>query len=129
MPRATQSSSASIESDATAAPLATTGSATGPERMPSVSPATIDRLNLEAALRDFESANARVVDLTSRLTLANEELLRTRHELTMTRIAAADVDALRARVAQVEAERDVYRLSRSYRIGYKLTRLARKVMP
>jgi hypothetical protein len=136
MPRATQSSSVSIESDASAEPPATTNSATGPERMPSVSPATIDRLNLEAALRDFETANARVVDLTSRLTLANEELLRTRHELTMTRIAAAEVDTLRTRVAHVESERDVaraetemYRLSRSYRIGYKLTRLVRKVMP
>jgi hypothetical protein len=96
----------------------------------------IDRLNLEAALRDFETANARVVDLTSRLTLANEELLRTRHELAMTRIAAAEVDALRSQLAHVESERDtaraetnMYRLSRSYRIGYKLTRLARKVMP
>lgn len=102
---------------------------TANDRVPTVAPVTIDRLSLEAALRDFEVANARVVDLTSRLTLLNEELLRARHELALSRIAVADVEEVRARLIQVETERDVYRFSRSYRIGYKLTRLARKVMP
>ncbi len=120
----------------------TTDSPTSPpdveqtDHVPSIDAGTIDRLNLEAALRDFETANARVVDLTSRLTLQHEELLRTRHELTMTQIRAADVDEVRAQLAHAlherdlaRAEVDVYRLSRSYRIGFKITRLLRKVMP
>jgi predicted nucleic acid-binding Zn-ribbon protein len=36
--------------------------------------AEIDRLSLEQALRDFEVANARVVDLTRRLLEANEQI-------------------------------------------------------
>ena len=35
----------------------------------------IDRLSLEQALRDFEVANARVVDLTQRLISANDKVV------------------------------------------------------
>src|SRR3954466_11806204 len=36
---------------------------------------TVDRISLEQALKDFEVANARVLDLTHRLTELNQELL------------------------------------------------------
>lgn len=41
----------------------------------------LDRLSLDQALRDFDVANARVVDLTQRLIGAGQELLRARDEL------------------------------------------------
>jgi hypothetical protein len=126
--------------------------------MPLIESSKIDRLNLEAALRDFETANARVVDLTSRLTLLNESLQQTRHELNLTRIKVVDIEAVRVTarseivqvrseasteverlkelVRRITADRDaaraetaVYKNSRSYRIGYKLTRIGRKFIP
>ena len=54
----------------------------------------LDRLSLEQALRDFEIANARVLDLTGRLTTLNGEL----------NDAIIDNQALAERVAELEAE-------------------------
>ncbi len=42
---------------------------------------TIDRLSLEQALLDVEVANARVIDLTERLTASNAELRSMRQQL------------------------------------------------
>lgn len=42
---------------------------------------TIDRLSLEQALLDVEVANARVIDLTERLTASNAELRLLRQQL------------------------------------------------
>jgi hypothetical protein len=60
----------------------------------------------------------------------NEELLRARHDIAMARIAGFEIDPRPPLIKQLEAERDAaraevetYRLSLSYRIGYKLTRL------
>lgn len=46
----------------------------------------LDRLNLEQALRDFEVANRRVVDLAHRVSSLNRELLDTRAELAQAKI-------------------------------------------
>lgn len=54
----------------------------------------LDETSLIQALKDFEVANARVVDLTSRLTMANEEIVRLR----------ADRLRLEAEVARLSAE-------------------------
>ena len=89
----------------------------------------IDQLNLTNALRDFENANARVVNLTSRLTLMNEELQRLRHEIIMIQISKSNVSQLEAERDAALAEVDIYRLSLSYRIGYRLTRIVSKFVP
>ena len=47
----------------------------------------VDRLSLEQALRDFEVANRRVVDLTQRLLDATDEARALRTELETLRIA------------------------------------------
>ena len=41
----------------------------------------IDRLSLEQALRDFEIANARVVDLTQRLISSNDKVISLQREI------------------------------------------------
>lgn len=43
--------------------------------------AELDRINLAQALKDFEIANRRVLDLTHRLATANRELMQARSEL------------------------------------------------
>lgn len=61
--------------------------------------ATLDRINLEQALRDFELANRRVLDLSQRVASLHRELLEARTELSLTRIqlghASRIVDRLR----------------------------------
>lgn len=47
----------------------------------------VDRLSLEQALQDFEVANARVLDLTHRLTDLNREMIELRSEHERLRIA------------------------------------------
>jgi hypothetical protein len=49
----------------------------------------LDEINLEQALVDFEIANARVVDLTARLTTLNHEVLRLRSENESLRLQLA----------------------------------------
>lgn len=105
-------------------------------RHPEVPQAEIDRLNLVHALKDFEVANARVVDLTARLTTLQEQYLSLQHEATMYRLQNASADDLRARADFLEYERNVarteaaqLRASRSFRIGSMITRVLRKLMP
>ncbi|OBU66950.1 hypothetical protein A9K58_10915 [Stenotrophomonas maltophilia] len=51
----------------------------------------LDDISLEQALIDFEVANARVMDLTSRLTSMSRELIQARTELERLRIGGAQV--------------------------------------
>ena len=59
----------------------------------------LSEINLEQALLDFEVANARVLDLTQRLTSITSELLATRQQLESSRMSAsqaqAELDAVR----------------------------------
>jgi hypothetical protein len=57
---------------------------------------TVDRISLEQALKDFEVANARVLDLTHRLTELNQELLELRSNHERLRIEHNKVIARRA---------------------------------
>ncbi len=63
--------------------------------------ATLDRISLRQALIDVEVANARVVDLTARLTDSHAEVARLRAELAAASAPAPapQVSALRRRVA------------------------------
>lgn len=103
------------------------------DHLPTIAPSDIDRLNLEQALRDFETANVRVVDLTGRLTSLHQQMLDLHHRSSLAHLAAASSEAQRV---QLELERDVartevamLRASRSYRIGNLLARVAKKVTP
>lgn len=60
-------------------------------------------LSLDQALRDFEVANGRVIDLTERLLVTAEELLAARLELDDVR---AERDDLRAQLDVVTASHD-----------------------
>lgn len=66
----------------------------------------LDALNLEQALVDFEIANARVVDLTRRVTEMTSELLRLRSEVGDTKlqlsIARGEADALRSESHEIK---------------------------
>lgn len=49
----------------------------------------LDGISLEQALIDFEVANARVMDLTSRLTSMSRELIKARSELERIKVGKA----------------------------------------
>lgn len=58
---------------------------------------SIDRLSLEQALRDVEVANARVIDLTARLTTATTEITELRGRLLVVDAVPAPVGVGRVR--------------------------------
>ena len=68
----------------------------------------MDRLSLEQALRDFEIANLRVLDLTQRLITATNEINSLRHQLESLRI---EHSGLVAREEELSRSR-VYKLAR-----------------
>ncbi|HEY5335761.1 MAG TPA: hypothetical protein VIJ71_07040 [Mycobacteriales bacterium] len=70
----------------------------------------IDRLSLEQALRDFEIANARVVDLTQRLISSNDKVLSIRR----------DLDILRVEMAELRATHEAMRGSAAFRIANRI---------
>ena len=70
----------------------------------------IDRLSLEQALKDFEVANARVVDLTQRLISSNEKVISLQREL----------DALRVEMAELRATHEAMRGSAAFRLASKI---------
>jgi chromosome segregation ATPase len=70
----------------------------------------IDRLSLEQALRDFEIANARVVDLTQRLISSNDKVISLQREL----------DALRVEIAELRATHEAMRGSAAFRLANKI---------
>lgn len=62
----------------------------------------LNDISLEQALIDFEVANARVIDLTQRLTSMNRELITARTDLETYKIRSRDeAAALRAELATV----------------------------
>ena len=77
----------------------------------------IDRLSLEQALRDFEVANARVIDLTQRLISANEKVLAVQKES----------DDLRIELTQLRSVHEAMRGSAAYRIASKIWALRNAV--
>jgi predicted nucleic acid-binding Zn-ribbon protein len=79
----------------------------------------LDAVNLEQALVDFEVANARVLDLTTRLTELSRQLVATRNELEEMRIRARATDA---RLAALESSR-AYQLA--HRVGVARSLLRR----
>jgi exonuclease VII small subunit len=54
----------------------------------------IGLLSLEQALRDFEIANARVVDLTQRLIAANDRVVALQREADQSRVELTELRAL-----------------------------------
>jgi len=79
----------------------------------------LDDISLEQALIDFEVANARVMDLTARLTSLSRELLEARTELARAQVAGvSDVQANLAgsEVAELERLRDIVAQIRASRI-------------
>jgi predicted RNase H-like nuclease (RuvC/YqgF family) len=56
--------------------------ATGERLTAATAQATIDAISLKQALLDVEAANARVIDLTRRLTTMNQEILDLRSQLS-----------------------------------------------
>lgn len=82
----------------------------------------LDGISLEQALIDFEVANARVIDLTARLTSLSQELLQARTELATVKLRGSapegsapyrainvgdmgELQALRDRLQQLRASR------------------------
>jgi hypothetical protein len=70
----------------------------------------IDRLSLEQALRDFEVANERVMDLTQRLISANDKVVEQQTEL----------DRVRVELAELRSVHEAMRGSAAFRIANKL---------
>jgi len=81
----------------------------------------LDETNLMQALKDFEVANARVVDLTSRLSSANEEIARLRAALLR---AEADV----ARLSVDNAYYAAVAQGLPFKASRKLTAVAQKAL-
>lgn len=100
---------------------------------PTIDAATIDRLSLEQALRDFEVANVRVVDLTGRLTAMHQQMLDLQHQSSLAHLQVASAVALQTQLEfERTAARDevaLLRASRSYRIGNLVVRLIKMVTP
>jgi hypothetical protein len=64
---------------------------------------TIDRLSLEQALLDVEVANARVIDLTERLTAATAELRALRQQVSTVGAAPSGRTALGGSIRRIVA--------------------------
>jgi hypothetical protein len=74
--------------------------------------AALDAVNLERALIDFEIANARVIDLTARLTEFSRDLLATRSELGVAKLRLAELELQAAELAELKSSR-AYRTARA----------------
>jgi hypothetical protein len=75
----------------------------------------MDRLSLEQALRDFELANARVLDLTQRIITATNEINSLRHQL----------ESLRIEYAALVAHNEEMARSRAFKVARVLSDLRR----
>jgi hypothetical protein len=78
---------------------------------------SIDRENLAQALKDFEVANRRVIDLTQRLTSVHRDLLEARSETQFMRI---ELQRTRAELDQVRADLVGLQSSNSFRVARAL---------
>lgn len=83
----------------------------------------LDDISLEQALIDFEVANARVIDLTARLTSLSKELLQAKTELATVKLrSSAPVGSAPYRainvgdMAELEQLRDIVRQLRASRV-------------
>jgi hypothetical protein len=65
----------------------------------------MDRLSLEQAIRDFEIANGRVVDLTQRLISANGRVVELQQELDRTQTALVELNSRHQAVLGSQAYR------------------------
>ena len=81
-------------------------------------------LSLEQALRDFEVANARVIDLATRLVTVSRELDEAEGELEPLRRSCAEAVA---RADAAEHALASYQASRSVRIALLAGRLVRRI--
>ena len=83
-------------------------------RLPDPSPSELERemvrLSLTQALRDFEVANARVVDLTQRLIGAGHELVAVREEL----------ERLRREHEELRATHEQMRRSKAFKLAGRI---------
>lgn len=70
----------------------------------------MDDLSLSQALRDFEIANARVIDLTQRLVEASKTIAELR----------AEIDVARAEMKDLEARHEAMQHSMAFRIASKI---------
>lgn len=83
----------------------------------------LDGISLEQALLDFEVANARVIDLTSRLTTMSRELLQAKTELATVKLRGSAQEGTASYrainvgdVAELERLRDTVRQIRASRL-------------
>jgi hypothetical protein len=74
----------------------------------------LDRINLEQALRDFEVANRRVIDLTQRLTSIHRELIDARSALQFSNL---ELQSTRAELARLRADLIGLQSSNSYKVA------------
>ncbi len=90
------------------------GTGTGPPPSDEISPTELerelDRLSLTQALRDFEVANARVLDLTQRLIAASNDLVAVRQEL----------ESLRREHDELRSTHEQMRRSRAFKLANRI---------
>ncbi len=85
----------------------------------------LSRLSLMQALRDFEVANGRVIDLTERLVLTAEELVMAHEELNAIR---TERDVLRARLDDLSARHETLRETHERTLARKSVRLGEAIL-
>lgn len=76
------------------------------------SPADLDRVSLTQALRDFEIANARVLDLTQRLLESERRRKDAEHELESLRLQLSSREAASAETLSYRAARWAFHQAR-----------------
>lgn len=86
-----------------------------PPTNPPVNTVDLDGISLTQALQDFDVANARVIDLTKRLTTMNKELLR----------VTTDLQKARLRNKKLQAELDEVKRSKAYKSAEVAARVVR----
>ena len=87
----------------------------GPEGTETTNTVDLDQLSLSQTLLDFEVANARVIDLTRRLTAMNKELVKTTTALQKAQL----------RNRQLTSELKAIKESRAFRSAQVAGRVAR----
>lgn len=78
---------------------------------------SIDETSLVQALRDFEVANARVIDLTGRLVAASQEIIALKVDLMTAQAQAAAVRADLASLQAANVAMDAIRAGKVYRVA------------
>jgi len=95
----------------------TAGAAPSVEDATAVNTVDLDPISLAQALLDFDVANARVIDLTKRLTTLTAEVRRSTTELQKTRL----------RNRRLQTELDAMKKSTAYRSAVTASRVVRGV--